>query len=129
MAKKADLDLKPQTLAAGDQWLRDFGIVHPQHFNVLSLNIRGYWPDIKHLEWAMDRESQRLVMVVYKKFRLRDLVRKHNIDQEVYEFVSGFLPTYEVSVICKRYKPGVENETVFKFPESSDDSNDSPSES
>lgn len=113
---------KNKTIVAGDYWLREHGIVTDVTHNTLIRSIRVYFDKVKHLEYFISTEQQFLIMTIYLKFSLFDLIKsifkKDNTVTEVLDFTRKYLPTYEVFVDAKRYKKGVEHQKIELFKKS-----------
>lgn len=102
-----DLD---QLFAAGDAWLRKFGIVSPIAHNAVVLNLYAAFPKVKYLEYFLPEDgSRRKVWVILYVPLLKLLfVNRNKMVDDVIEFLKEYLHDYDIQVELKRYKKGIE---------------------
>lgn len=109
--EKKDLESLEQLFAAGDAWLRKYGIVSKIAHNSIVTNLYVAFPKVRYLEYFLPEDSskERKVWVrLYVPFWKLLLVNREKMVDEVIFFLREYLSDYDIKVELKRYKKGVE---------------------
>lgn len=121
-----DKDKLMRIVQDGDEWVRNMGIVTDAHKNILVHYI-SVLPRVMDHDIYLDTEQQRLTVILHIKSSILDLIRKKEpvAIEEAYNFLTAYLPTYQVTVKSIRYKEIKDEENT---PISSIESDDSESD-
>ena len=109
MDDKKTLTELEQLFAAGDAWLRKYGIVSPVQHNAIVLNLYMAFPKCRYVEYFMTRPPERKIHVIlhFPFFRLLFSNRDKIVDDAI-GFLKEYLHEYTITVELKRYRKGAE---------------------
>ena len=99
-----------QVFAAGDAWLRRYGIVSPIAHNSIVLNLYSAFPKARYIDYFLPRDmTQRKVWVrLHVPFWKLLFCNRDRLIDNVIDFLREYLHEYDIQVELKRYKRGVE---------------------
>lgn len=99
-----------QLFAAGDAWLRKFGLVTAIAHNSIVANLYVNFPKIRYLEYFLPRDSttRKVWVVLYVPLHRLIFTSRDNLIDEVIQFLREYLDGYDIQVQLKRYKKGIE---------------------
>lgn len=105
-----NIDDLEQVFAAGDSWLRKYGIVTPIAHNSIVLNLYGAFPKVRYLEYFLPEDSSRrkVWVILYVPFWKLLFTNREKMIDSVIDFLREYLFDYEINVELKRYKKGVD---------------------
>jgi len=112
MDDKQDLDELSKIFAAGDSWLRKFGVIDPNLNPVAHNNIVANLyviPGVEYVEYFMPQDfTKRWIKIkLYLPFWKLLFTNKDKLIERVVQTVKEYLDGYDVTVEVKRYKPSV----------------------
>ena len=89
----------------GDEWVRGLGLVTDAHKNII-VHVMATLPRVEDYDVYIDPNEQRIEVVLYIKSSFLNLFfnREPKAIKEAYEFLTAYLPTYEVTVRAKRFR-------------------------
>lgn len=97
-----------QALGAADDWLRKQGVLTDFSFNTILTWLYVNFEKVQNVELDVDRPQQRLYVRVYLTFWTlfwMTLFRKKDTFLDlIFNWLSEYLPTYQVSVELVRYR-------------------------
>lgn len=108
--EKKTVDNLEQVFAAGDAWLRRYGMVTGVQHNSVVLNLYMAFPKVRYVEYFLpkDQTKRKVLVQLYFPFWKLVFMNKDKMIDDVIFFLREYLNDYEVRVELKRYKKGVE---------------------
>lgn len=99
-----------QVIAAGDAWLRQYGVLSAIHHNAIVANLYVRFPKVRYLEYFLPPHgsSRKVWIRLYVPFWKLLFLRRDRMMDEVIDFLREYLSDYDIQVELKRYKKGVE---------------------
>lgn len=110
MDEKKDVENLAQLFAAGDAWLRKFGLVASVAHNAIVANLYVNFPKVRYLEYFLPEEAGRrkVWVVLYIPFWKLLFTNRDRMIDEVITLLREYLSDYDIRVELKRYRKGVE---------------------
>ena len=128
---KESKQMLDQALSAGDEWLRKQGVITDFSINTIITWVYVNFEKVENVEMDVDRPNQRLYVRLYLSFWTLFLMtifrQKDAFLDVVFNWLTEYLPTYELSVELKRWRGGKrEKFTVNSGDDASDDADKLP---
>jgi hypothetical protein len=97
-------------IAAGDAWLRKYGVVTSFAHNAIVANLYVAFPKVRYVEYFLPRnpDARRVLVVLYFPTLTLLFSNRDKLVTRVTEFLREYLSGYEITVELRRYKKGVE---------------------
>lgn len=110
MDEKKTVESLDQLFAAGDAWLRKYGMVTSIAHNAIVANLYVNFPKAKYVDYFLPKDSaHRKVWVrLHVPFWKLVFTNKDKMIDQVIDFLREYLTDYDIQVELKRYRKGVE---------------------
>lgn len=99
-----------ELIAAGDAWLRKYGVVSSVAHNSIVLNLYVAFPRVRYVEYFLPEDTSRrkVWVILYVPLWRLLLTKRDKLVDDVIMFLREYLDGYDIQVELKRYKRGVE---------------------
>jgi hypothetical protein len=96
--------------AAGDAWLRKYGMVTSIAHNAIVTNLYVAFSKVRYVEYFLPRNPEVRKVLVVLHFPTLTLLfsSREKLVNRVVDFLKEYLHNYEITVELRRYKKGVE---------------------
>jgi len=110
MDEKKTVQSLDQLFAAGDAWLRKYGMVTGIAHNAIVMNLYVAFPKVKYLEYFLPEstENRKVWVILYVPLWRLLFMNRDKMVEDVIFFLREYLDSYDIRVELKRYKKGVE---------------------
>lgn len=107
---KKTVESLEQVFAAGDAWLRKYGMVTSIAHNAIVANLYVNFSKVRYLEYFLPEDTTRrkVWVVLYVPFWKMLFTNRDRMIDDVIAFLRDYLNDYDIKVELKRYKKGVE---------------------
>lgn len=116
--------------SAGDDWLRQHGVVTDFTINTIIVFVYSNFPQIKNVDIDLDKQASRIYLRVYAStWRILFwmlLGQRQKVIDLIFNWVREYLPKYKVSVELRRSTERREDEIKNLNPSGDDDGDDLP---
>lgn len=111
MDEKKTLESLDQLFAAGEAWLRKYGVVTNIAHNAIVTNLYVNFPKVRYLEYFLPQDvsrNRKVWVILYVPFWKLLLTNRERMIDDVIMFLREYLDGYDIQVELKRYKKGIE---------------------
>lgn len=113
MNEKKELDDLTKIFAAGDAWLRKYGMVdNPIVHNNIVLNLYMNFPKVKYVEYFMNPKERSIEVVMHYGFWYLLFHNKDELIDQVIDLLKEYLHNFDITVKLKRFKKGSDAKTT-----------------